>query len=122
MNEPMDVYEKALVEAMAFGKKARREAKNVYEKALAEAKNLYDKELAKAGDEICNVYYRAIIKTQTDCGKPEFNLALAKMVWDMARGFSIEAECGVTDREIANRAITELKDEFLGAEKNKEEW
>jgi len=32
MNEPMDVYEKALVEAMAFGKNAMREAKSVYDK------------------------------------------------------------------------------------------
>jgi hypothetical protein len=108
MNEPMDVYEKALVEAMAFGKKATREAKNVYEKALA-----------KAEDEICDIYYRFVIKTHADCGKSEFNLALAKMVWDKARGFSIEAECGTTTQEIINRAITELKDEILEAEKNK---
>ena len=118
----MDVYKRAFVETMAFHKKAMWEVKNVYEKTLIEAKNVYDKELAKADDEICNVYYRAIIKTQTDCGKSEFNLALAKIVWDKAWDFFIDSELGTTNKEIANRAITELKDEFLEAKKNKEEW
>lgn len=122
MNEPWGVYEKALIEAMAFHKKVMYEAKSAYDKALVEAKNIYDKALAGADDNISIVYYSNINKISIDCDKYEINLALAKMVWDKFRDVSIEAEVGMTRREIINRAITELKDELLEAEKHKEKW